>query len=182
MKKSIVIIGLILLTVTIVSGQKKRPVTLNPKSGFINIDELTCGYGLGDVSVPYSKYFYGLTTMLGYQFNIRDLHVNNSLQCGMGAGILFYDEGPLFPFYFDIRFILNKYKISPFVYGNGGILLNFDDVNDESKLFVSGGGGIRIKIKETLAVTVGPGLCIQMGKASKDAFVNLKVGIVFKPR
>jgi hypothetical protein len=183
MKKSIIIIVLILLTVTIVFGQNKRPVTLNPRSGYVNIDELNFGYGLGDINNDYSKNFYGLTTTHGYQLNIYGLGVNSSLACGIGAGIFLYNGGPelLLPLYGDIRFTMKRKKVSPYFFTRGGFLISTKDLNRQTRLFANGGGGVYFRIDDHLSVNLGPGLFIQMGAVSRDAFINLNVGIVFKP-
>lgn len=183
MKKSIIIITLILLTVTIVFGQNKHPVTLNPRSGYVNINELNCGYGLGEIHNDYSKYFYGLTTTHGYQLNIYGLGVNSSLACGIGTGIFLYNGGAelLLPLYGDIRFTMKRKKVSPFVFARGGFLISVKDLNEQTRLFANGGGGVYFGIGDHLAVNFGPGLFIQMGAVSRDAFINLNVGVVFKP-
>lgn len=165
------------------SGSKRHSVTLNPNSGYMNINELTYGYGLGSTTLPYSKQFFGLTTMHGYQLNIYGLHINHSLLGGIGTGILFYNGGALFPLYLDLRFVWNSKKISPYVFGNSGLILNFEDLNGETKIFINGGGGVLVKIDDSLSASFGTGLLVQMGSnTSRDAFVNLKAGVVFKPR
>lgn len=165
------------------SGSKHHSVTLNPNSGYININELHYGYGFGGTNRPYSKQFYGLTTMHGYQLNIYGLHINHSLLGGIGTGILFYNVGPLFPLYLDLRFVWNSKKISPFLFGNSGLLLNFEDLNMKTKIFINGGGGVLLKIDDSLSASFGTGLFVQMGNNTfRDAFVNLKMGVVYKPR
>ena len=113
MKKFKIIFVLIIACTTVFGQTNHRPVTLNPNSGYININELHYGYGLGGTTRSYSKQFYGLTTMHGYKLNIYGLHINHSLLGGIGTGILFYNGGPLFPLYLDLRFGWNSKKISP---------------------------------------------------------------------
>lgn len=168
----------------VVFGQSNRhPVTINSNSGYTNVNEFSGGYGLGGTTLPYSKYFYGITTMHGYQLNIYGLGINRSLIGGIGTGMLLYDGGTLFPLYLDLRFVWNSEKFSPFIFGNSGFLLNFKDLNGETKIFIDGGGGVRLKIDDSLSASFGTGLFVQMGNStSRDAFVNLKIGLIYKPR
>jgi hypothetical protein len=121
--------------------------------------------------------------MHGYQLNLYGLNVNCNLQGGLGTGVLFYNKDFLLPLYFDLRFSRNKKKASFFIFGDAGFLISIKDFNEQTRLFVNGGGGVRIKIDNHLAVNFAPGLFIQMGNSvGRDTFVNLKAGISFKPR
>jgi len=58
----------------IVSGQEKVIPNLPFKilrstPGIISINEIQFGIGLGATEVPYSKSFFGFTTIIGYQVN-----------------------------------------------------------------------------------------------------------------
>ena len=173
---------ILLISGTIAAGQDIIPEPPDPQSGYINLNEFTGAYGLGSTDVPYSKYFYGLTTIHGYEFNIKPFNINTGLAVGAGAGMLFYGDGTIFPLFLDLRYTLNFNKISPFVFGSGGLLLNFDDLNELSKLYANAGAGLKIKISSKVALNIGPGLLVQFGKDdSRDAFVNLKAGVSFKP-
>lgn len=186
--KKLVVILVFTLACIVAFGQKplfpkRQAVTLNPNSGYVNINELNYGYGLGALTGPYSKQYFGLTTMHGYQLNIYGLHLNRSFLAGAGAGVLFYEGGPLIPFYLDFRYMWNLKGISPFIYEDSGVLLNFEDLIAGAKMFINPGAGAKLKISGSLAASLGAGLFVQMGtNASRDSFVNLKVGVVFKPR
>jgi hypothetical protein len=183
MKKLKIILVIIIAGTTLFGQTNHRPVTLNPNSGYITINELNLGYGLGTSFRPYSKQFYGLTTMYGYQLNLYGLNVNCGLQGGLGTGVLFYNKDYLFPLYLDVRFFRNKKKASLFIFGDAGLLISIEDFNGQTRLFINGGGGVHVKIDNHLALNIAPGLLIQMGNSvSRDAFVNLKAGVSFKPR
>ena len=183
MRKSIIFFGLSLLTATIVSAQNENPVTLKTKSGYININELSCGYGLGETTPEYSKYFYGLTSLLGYQWNIYLFGINSNLVGGIGAGMLFYNGGPLFPLYGDLRVTMNKEKVSPFIFARGGFLISVNDLSNKTRVFANVGGGINLKIDDHLVFNIGPGLLIQMiHYVSRDTFIHLNVGVAIIPR
>ena len=173
----------VLLTIsTFIGGQDIIPDPPDPKSGYININELTFGYGLGSRDVEYSNYFYGLTTVHGYEFNIEPLNIESNLSLCAGTGMLFYGDGALFPLMADIRYAINLRKISPFVSGNGGLLLNIDDIRDASMIYINGGLGTKIRLGNKLNLSIGTGLFMQFGREDKrDTFANLKVGVAFKP-
>ncbi len=90
--------------------------------------------------------------------------------------MLFYGEGAMFPLMADIRYAINLRRISPFVFGNGGLLLNIDDIRDESMIYINGGLGTKIRLGNKLNLTIGTGLFMQFGREDKrDTFANLKV-------
>ncbi len=177
------IAGLVLLTFsTLLYGQDIILEPPDPKSGYVNINEVTIGYGLGSRDVEYSNYFYGLTTVHGYEFNIEPFNIKSNLTLCAGTGMLFYGDGAMFPLIADFRYAVNLRRISPFVFGNGGLLLSIDDVTDASLVYVNGGLGTKIRLGSKLNLTIGTGLLMQFGREDKrDTFANLKVGVTFKP-
>lgn len=181
MKKLFVFITF-LCTGLIASGQALRqPVSVIYQPGYINVNELAAGFGLGETAPDYSKYFYGLTSAHGYQFNIPGSRAGSIITSG-GAGMLFYNGGPLFPLFGDVRLRFTRKRISPFLFARGGLLVNLGDMKGESRVFANGGGGVYISIDNKMAISVGPGLYIQKGKdIPKDSFVGVNVGVVFKP-
>jgi hypothetical protein len=73
-------------------------------------------------------------------------------------------------------------KISPYIYEDNGLLLNIGKLLTDTKMFINPGAGINLKISGTLAASFGTGLFVQMGpNVSRDSFVNLKVGVTYKP-
>jgi hypothetical protein len=163
------------------SGQDKhKPVTINPSQGYANFYEITCAYGIGTTTEPYSKYYYGMTTSQGYQLNFYGLNIKRSIFGGLGTGIIVYNGGGLLPVFADLRFTWYKKKISPFVYGNTGFLFDFHDFFDNARMFINGGGGIKIKFDSNLFASFGTGLQIQMGNTSRESFLNLRIGLGFK--
>ncbi len=183
--KRLLSIIVILFFATSVFGQDPeepdlRTVVMNKKSGYININELTYAYGLGSTDVEYSKQHYGILTMHGYKLIISRIKCQPSLAGGLGAGILFYNEGPLFPIFLDARLILTDRKVSPFLYGNGGLLLSPSDIKEKSKLLAGAGAGLRIKLNGSLSLVAGPGLLVQWNRDNtRDSFVNVRMGLAF---
>jgi len=176
MKRLLVVVTFFLFAVSLLSAQEvvkpnKPYVSLSTKSGYITINEFTVGIGLGDVSVPYSKSFFGINTIHGYQ-------INESFVVGGGTGISFYNGGTFIPLFADVRyrFLINTFTL--FLYGDGGVLIN---TSGGAKLFMSGGAGVRYTINNNFGVHFGAGLMIQNEEA-RDAFINFKLGVTFKPK
>ncbi len=177
------IAGLVLLTIsTLLYGQDIYLEPPDARSAYVNINELTAGYGLGSTEIPYSKYFYGFTTIHGYEFNISPFNIKSGLFAGAGAGMLFYDNGAMFPLLADVRYTIIRKKISPFVFGNGGFLINPDNIRDESMLSLNAGAGTIFRLGDKLCLSISTGLFIQFHRDDmQDTFVNIKAGVSFKP-
>jgi hypothetical protein len=177
----ILIVLLIFITCSTVSGQgRRRPMTINPGSGYGNINEIAGGYGLSGTTLPNSTYYYGFLTTHGYQLNIYGLNVNRNLFGGLGTGALIYEKGLHIPLSADLRFTWNTGKISPFLSGDGGFLFNLNDLNKNTMMFIDGGGGIQIRITGNFSAIVGTGMRVQMGLGGRRSFINAKIGIGFK--
>lgn len=175
MRQQLAILVVLVFTFSLASAQDKvapnRPyVSLSAKSGYITINEFSAGTGLKVTDVPYSKSFFGINTIHGYQ-------INESFVVGGGTGVLFYNEGSLIPLFADVRyrFLINKF--TPYLFGDGGMLFG----GGETRLFVNGGGGVRYTINDRLGIHFGTGLWIQNG-TTRDSFISFKLGVVFKPR
>jgi len=181
--KSPILISLLLLAVITVSAQPyKRPSTLNPNSGYSNVNELAGGFGLGITSEDYARHFVGFTTTHGYQLNLFGLNVKSNLFGGLGTGILVYNGGLLFPLYGDFRFTWNRTKPTPFIFGRSGLLINPDDFDHGTRQFINLGGGIRLRLNERFTASFSPGIMVQMGNlVPRDASIDFKLGLAFKP-
>jgi hypothetical protein len=150
----------------------KRPGSnLNPQSGYIMINEFTGGLGLGVTSDEYSKYFAGFTTIHGYQ-------VNKSFVIAGGAGVSFYNEGILVPVFLDLRYRVYISKWTPYIFGDGGFLLDFSD-QQEHRLFINPGIGCSYTASRNMAINLGAGLFTQFAD-TRASYVNIKTGITYK--
>jgi hypothetical protein len=161
------------------SGSTRQKVTLNTNSGYANVTEATFGYGVAGTTMPYSRQYYGFTSSHGYQLNIYGLNLSTNLFLGLGSGLLFYKEGNLVPAFVDIRFTWDKKMIEPFLYGNSGLLFGVKNLDENTKLFINAGGGIRFRIDGAFALSLGTGLLLQMG-TSRASFLNVKAGVSYK--
>ncbi len=145
--------------------------TLNSNPGFLTINEITGGFGLNGTTYSYSKYFIGLTSVNGYQ-------VNRNFLLGIGTGLYSYESGILVPLFLDFRYAFNIARLTPYLYGDGGLLLNFSDFNT-TKLFINPGAGIRYTLNRKTAVNMSVGAMSQVDGRARETFVNVKLGVVY---
>jgi hypothetical protein len=137
--KRIVLLIILLVNITfLLNGQyrvvpNKPYTTLGSSPGWLSINEFTGGFGLHHNTHPYTKYFFGFTTVNGYQ-------VNRNFFSGAGIGLSFYESGLLIPLFLDFRFAFNVSQLTPYIFGDGGLLLQVSDLNS-SKLFINPGVG-----------------------------------------
>ena len=179
MKRSLFILLFITVCVIVVSAQDRvnpnRPnSSLISGSGYVTINELTAGIGLAHNIVPYSKSFFGFTTIHGYQ-------IDQNFFLGAGTGASFYNGGAMIPLFLDIRFSFKINPFTPYFFGDGGFLFSLSDLNNETKIFVNPGIGVKYPINEHLGLNFGTGYWMQAGGSSiRDSFINFKLGVIFK--
>ena len=178
MKRTLIFLILIVSSATLMAQGRVMPnraySILNSNPGYITINELQAGLGLGNTSTDYSKSMFGFTTIHGYQ-------MNKSFLVAGGTGALFYNGGMLIPLLMDFRININISSITPYAYADGGVLVNPSDLVEGSKIFINGGGGVRYSFSRQLAATASAGYWVQNG-LSRDSFVVVKAGITYKPR
>jgi hypothetical protein len=78
----------------------------------------------------------------------------------------------------DLRFSFHTGTLTPYLFGDGGILFN---ANDLFKMFANPGIGVRYTVSPKLALNFGVGVMVQADEV-RDSFVNLKLGLVYKPK
>ena len=184
MKRIFTLLLIILASAQFAAGQRELkgprvpPSTLNPYKGFANITELSYGFGLAKTDEQFAKYQFGITTVNGYQI-IRFFIV------GGGTGLMFYNDGFLLPLYMSGRFsypTVNS-RFSWYINADAGTLLNFENFDGGTMLFVNPLAGVRYTITGTLALNLGVGLFVENGsEVNRDSFVNLKLGVIFIPQ
>lgn len=140
-------------------------------SGFFNGTELNGAYGLAKVDVPYSHYYYGLTTVNGYA-------VNRRLFAGLGLGLINYHSGLTTPLYLDFRYNFFKSGFSPYVYSDCGVIFRYNESNQNPILFFNPGIGFFKGFSDKFGLNIGAGILMQRD-IFKSSFVNLKIGFVF---
>jgi hypothetical protein len=170
-----------LLTQTVVEKQAKitadsiaeinkpKPVK---ETGFISINEVGAGFGLGDTSEDYGRYIVSVTTIAGYR-------INNRFSAGLGAGINFYNGGNMIPVFLDFRYRFGQGKVNPFLVADGGVAISPDGLNS-SALFLNPGFGIEKKLNTKVAFHLTGGIHTQQGPDGiRNSFFNFKGGVSF---
>jgi len=172
---------LLFVFVTGAYGQLEQRIARTPKvnydwrSGFISITELTGAIGLADTESDLSKYYYGLTTVAGYQFT-------RNIKAGAGIGFHTHNDGTLFPVFLDMRFSFNAQEFVPFFAGSGGIMLDFSEL-DDTRIFINPSAGIRYVAGNRTGVSFSTGLMVTTGgPQARKSFLNFRLGIEFKGR
>jgi len=152
---------------------KSPKVNYDWRPGFVSITEITGAAGLSDTQSELSKYYYGITTIAGYQFT-------RNIKAGAGAGIHFHNDGNLFPLFLDIRLNLNANEVVPFFAGAGGIMLDFSEL-DNTRVFINPSLGLRYVAANRKAMTFSTGVMITTGgPAARKSFINFKLGLELK--
>ena len=174
-------LSLLLLLISVIGaysqpGQRlaKSPkVNYDWRPGFISITELTAALGLADTESELSRYYYGLTTVAGYQFT-------RNIKAGAGAGIHFHNDGNLFPLFLDMRFSFNANEVVPFFAGAGGIMLDFSKIED-TRVFINPSLGLRYVAANRKAVTLSTGVMVTTGGPNaRKSFINFRLGFELK--
>jgi hypothetical protein len=155
--------------------------------GYYNVTELGYGFGLKLKDTPYSHHFAGITTVNGWRFG-------NGLALGGGIGFQLYDfgmdsreSGWMIPVYADIRYFIGQQKNKFFVMLDGGILTNFQDFSDNSKMMANPALGIMIPLSKSTQLSFAAGLFTQYDfdyfadrdEGYRDSFINMKLGLIF---
>jgi hypothetical protein len=148
--------------------------------GWYNVTELNYGWGLGDIDVPFSQHFAGITTVNGWRFG-------NGLAAGVGVGYYTYNDGYTVPLYLDARYFMGKERVKFFVMGAGGFFFNFENFKDYSRVFVNPGVGLTVPLAKTTHLSFSVGLLTQFdrdifnntGAGYRDSYVNMRLGLLF---
>lgn len=170
---------LLIFTAAGLYGQPNNRIARTPKlnydwqPGFVSITEATGALGLGLTYDELSKYYYGITTIAGYQFS-------RNIKAGIGAGIHLHNEGTLFPLYLDARYSLSAQDLVPFIAAAGGIAID-PKVIDDTRVFINPSIGARYVVAKKTAVTFSTGLMVTTGGPNnRKSFLNFKLGLELK--
>lgn len=151
-----------------------RPMSMLT-GGYYNITELNYGWGLGLINVPFSQHQAGITTVNGWRFG-------NGIALGVGVGYLAYNNGYTVPLYADARYFMGQQRVKFFVMGAGGVLMNFANFKDYSRVFANPGVGLTIPLAKTMHLSFSTGLYTQYiltTPHNRDSYINMKLGLLF---
>ena len=181
MKTKLTLILLVISIGTMLAQPGRSKVARSPeyfldwRPGYVNITELTGGPGLSGTTDPFSKYYYGITTVNGYQFT-------RNLKAGIGVGIHIHNEGTLFPLFLDTRYSFNAQEFVPFIAAAGGLAMNFNDLAERSWLFINPSVGIRWIVARRTGISFSAGIMSMAGDGTRNSFISFKLGMELKGR
>ena len=174
---ALILVLIINCTLVSVSGQEKvypnmpfKLLRLN--NGVVVGIELQAGAGRTIINDSISGRFTGLTLLTGYQ-------VDKNFVVSAGAGISFYRKGALVPLFLDVRYALSLNQLGPYLYADGGLLLNTGNI-DNTKVFLNPGIGIQYSASDDLAFVFSTGFWLQKGELKMNTFVNFKTGFRYR--
>ena len=178
MKKTLLILALLLLSTQIINGQsaRKRRLTLNYdwSPGLVNI--LDVGYGVrsGATSTDLRQYF-SITNITAYQFDY------NHIKTGIGYGVQMYDDDLFIPLFVNTRFNITSDFWLPFISASGGVAISPDDISSQSRVFFNPEIGVRHLALAKLSLNMSSGVMIQSGgPRGRETFFTIKLGVEFK--
>ncbi len=172
---------LLIISLAAAMAQPDRRIAKNPainydwQAGYVNIVEIVGGPGLSATEYPYSKYFFGITTVNGYQFT-------RNIKAGVGLGIHMHNDATLFPAYIDARYTFSAQEWVPFIAAAGGLALNFSNLENQTWIFLNPSAGVRYVAANRMAVTFSAGLMSMAGEGTRHSFISFKAGMEFKSR
>jgi hypothetical protein len=178
MKIRLFLLLLVVPSVVAVSQPNQRlartpKVTYDWQPGFVSITELTGAIGLSATVSDLSRYYYGITTVAGYQFT-------RNVKAGLGAGVHVHNEGMLFPLYLDARYSLSAQDVMPFFAAAGGIAID-TEMLDNTRIFINPSVGVRYVAAKKTGITFSTGLMVTTGGPNaRKSFVNFKLGLELK--
>lgn len=172
---------LLLVTVTVAYSQPDPGIAPSPalnydwRPGIVSITELTAGPGLGTTDVRYARYYYGITTMAGYQFT-------RNIKTCLGVGVSRHNEGFLYPVFADVRFSFSANELVPFVAAQAGLNLDFSDSGTNAWPYISPTVGVKWVAANRTGLSFSAGVLSMSGGGTRHSFLSLKLGIEFKFR
>lgn len=150
--------------------------------GLYSLTEGHYGFGLAVIEPPFSRYYAGATTALGWRFG-------SGFAIGGGIGYLKYNEGYTVPLYADLRYFMGRQRVQFFVAMPAGFMLNFDNFRDYSKIFGNPSVGLIVPVFKSTHLSFSAGLLTQIDREIfddhsfnapwHDSFINLKLGLLF---
>ena len=153
----------------------KRPaIRYDWRPGMVNIPEISYGFGLSETNVEFSHHYLSVTNVTGYQFS-------RHAKIGIGYGLQPQNEGFLVPLFVNARVSPSSGAAVPYLEASGGLAVNPESFEANSRIFFAASGGIRYVVAKKRCVNFSVGILSQGGGAEgRSSFFNLKAGIEFK--
>jgi len=168
------------LSITSLDAQLNQKIGRSPavtsdwQDGYVNITEINGGMGLSITDVPYSKSYFGITNINGYQFS-------RNVKAGIGVGIQVHNGGTLIPVFADGRFSLSAQEVVPFFGIAGGVAFSPDELNSQSRVFINPSVGVKYVAGAKIGVSFSMGLMTQAGGSeARSSFISFRLGVEYK--
>lgn len=174
-------LSLLLLLFTIVGAYaqpdqriaKTPKVNYDWKPGFVSTTEITGAIGLAEDTSPYAKYYFGISTIAGYQFT-------RNIKAGAGLGIQRHNDGTLFPVFADARLSFNSQQVVPFLSAAGGVAFSIKDMVTQSRIFINPSAGVKWVVANRTGISASVGLMTMSGATYRSSFINFRLGLELK--
>ncbi len=178
--KKFLLTGFLVILSSVLSYSQYNTSAINPSykyvasPGFVNVSELNAAIGTEDSITGNAKYYFGLTNVFGYQ-------INRNFFGGAGIGCFIYENSLLVPVFLEYKYIMYLRGITPFLYTDGGALIDPTDFYDESKIFINPGAGISRTVTPKLEINLSAGFMIQSRSSfTRVTYINFKLGISYR--
>jgi len=97
------------------------------------------------------------------------------------VGYYNYDDGQVIPLYLQYKYSTYLKNITPYFFGDGGIMLNISEFEKGSKIFINPGIGFSRAVSSKLEFFLGAGLMIQTRSDNvRSNYINFKLGIAYR--
>ena len=91
-----------------------------------------------------------------------------------------HQDATLLPLFLDVRYSFNSREIVPYFAGDGGIMLDFSNL-ENTRVFINPSAGLKYLAANRTGISFSTGLMVSTGGPNaRKSFVNFKLGIEFK--
>ena len=158
----------------LVNSSSTSSLINNYRNGFFSHTEIDLAFGLGSTELPYSRQFFGATTIGGY-------HFKSYFFTGLGVGIFDYNSGVMAPVFFHARYNFSDKRVSPFLCSDVGMLFNVAGTDIDNPFYANPGAGISVLTQRKRTFTATVSLYTHWKKnVVRESFINLKIGLLLK--
>ena len=178
--KKFLLTGFLVVISAILAYSQYNTSSINPSykyvasPGFVNVSELNAAIGTEDSITGNAKYYFGLTNVFGYQ-------INRNFFGGAGVGCFIYENTLLVPVYLEYKYSMYLKGFTPFLYADGGALIDPTDFYDESKIFINPGAGMSRTLSKNLEINFSAGYMTQSRSSfTRVTYINFKLGISYR--
>lgn len=134
--------------------------------------EFQTGAGPVDLKEQTSGNFASITTLAGYQ-------LDKNFLIALGTGFSVHRGLSIVPLFLDFRYAIASGFIEPYLFAEGGLMLNPADIN-KTKIFINPGIGAQHFLSQRFALLFSSGFRLQKGDLKVNPFLSFSTGIKYK--